>query len=334
MSSVYAQLLDATIHHLERLKADGAEFVPVRASTLAALASPLKPATTTRRTSAPTTPAATNSAAPGSRPVSRPTSAPAAAPAPLPMSVPLGVLPIADEAPAPTGRPAVMAIASDLAKPLPPPLDPAAKTAGLQALRERVLACTKCDHLVKSRKTVVFGVGDIHARLLFVGEAPGAEEDVQGEPFVGAAGQKLTQIIQAMGLTRAKVFIANVLKCRPDTPGQAYGNRKPRPDEMATCLPYLQEQIELMQPEAIVALGATAMEGLFGENQVFITKARGRWRSFRGIPVMPTYHPSYILRNEALTVKRQVWEDMLAVMERLGMPINEKQRNYFLPGKS
>lgn len=330
MSSAYAQLLDATIHHLERLKADGVDFVPVRASTLNALTSPLKPASAARRPASEPTPATAPPAA--NRLPSRPAPAAASTPGPASSPVPMGILPIADDAPALPGRPAVMAIATDLSKPLPPPLDPAAKTAGFQALRERVLACTKCEHLVASRKTVVFGVGDIHARLMFVGEAPGAEEDVQGEPFVGAAGQKLTQIIQAMGLTRAKVFIANVLKCRPDTPGQAYGNRKPRPDEMATCLPYLQEQIELMQPEAIVALGATAMEGLFGENQVFITKARGRWRTFRGIPVMPTYHPSYILRNQALTVKRQVWEDMLAVMERLGMPISEKQRNYFLPG--
>ena len=175
----------------------------------------------------------------------------------------------------------------------------------------------------------MFGVGDIDAALMFVGEAPGADEDLQGEPFVGKAGQLLTRIIQTMGLSRETVYIANVLKCRPDTPGQTSGNRKPTADEMKTCLPYLQEQIELIRPKAIVALGGTAMEGLFGE-AVFITRARGKFRDFRGIPVMPTYHPSYLLRNAALEVKRQVWEDMLQVMTSLGMPITEKQQGFFL----
>ena len=116
----------------------------------------------------------------------------------------------------------------------------------MPALRERALACVKCPHLVKSRRTVVFGVGDIHARLMFVGEAPGADEDRQGEPFVGAAGQLLTRIIKAMGFTRETVYIANILKCRPDTPGQTSGNRKPTPEEMSTCLPWLLEQIDLV----------------------------------------------------------------------------------------
>lgn len=199
----------------------------------------------------------------------------------------------------------------------------------MESLRERVQACVRCPNLVRARKSVVFGVGDVHARLMFVGEAPGVDEDAQGEPFVGAAGEKLTKIIQTMGLSRATVFIGNVLKCRPDTPGQVSGNRKPTPEEMATCLPYLHEQIELIQPEVIVALGATAVEGLFGQKQVFIGRLRGRWQTFRGIPVMPTFHPSYILRNETLQVKRQIWEDMLAVMERLQMPISDKQRRFF-----
>jgi DNA polymerase len=163
---------------------------------------------------------------------------------------------------------------------------------------------------------------------MFVGEAPGADEDVQGEPFVGAAGQLLTRIIKAMGFTRETVYIANVLKCRPDTPGQSYGNRKPTPEEMKTCLPYLLEQIRLIQPQAIVALGATAMEGLFGK-AVSISRMRGRWQQFNGISVMPTYHPSFLLRNQAPAVKREVWEDMLQVLEKLGSTITEKQRNYF-----
>ncbi|MCI0535321.1 MAG: uracil-DNA glycosylase, partial [Verrucomicrobiales bacterium] len=206
-----------------------------------------------------------------------------------------------------------------------------AKASAFAELRERALVCVKCTHLASSRRNVVFGVGDIHSPLMFVGEAPGADEDVQGEPFVGKAGQLLTRIIQTMGFARETVYIANVLKCRPDTPGQTAGNRKPTPEEMKTCLPYLTAQIDLIQPKVIVALGATAVEGLLGR-PVGITKLRGHWQEFRRIPVMPTYHPSYLLRNQALSAKREVWEDMLQVMERLGRPISEKQRNYFLKG--
>ena len=177
----------------------------------------------------------------------------------------------------------------------------------------------------------MFGVGNIDAQLMFVGEAPGADEDEQGEPFVGAAGQLLTKIITATGLSRADVYIANILKCRPDTPGQSSGNRKPRPEEMATCIPYLHEQIDLIRPQVIVALGATAVEGLLGKT-VGITRLRGHWQTYRDTPLMPTYHPAYLLRNQSLATKREVWEDMLAVMEKLAMPISEKQRNFFLKG--
>ncbi|MEI9866692.1 MAG: uracil-DNA glycosylase [Limisphaerales bacterium] len=205
------------------------------------------------------------------------------------------------------------------------------KAAAFNALRERALVCVKCPHLAASRKNVVFGVGNIDAELMFVGEAPGADEDAQGEPFVGAAGQLLTKIIQATGLSRADVYIANILKCRPDTPGQSAGNRKPTPEEMATCIPYLYEQIDLIRPKVLVALGATAVEGLLGKT-VGITKLRGNWQTYRDTPLMPTFHPSYLLRNQAMTEKRKVWEDMLAVMEKLGMPVSEKQRNFFLKG--
>jgi DNA polymerase len=205
------------------------------------------------------------------------------------------------------------------------------KSAAFTALRERVMACVKCSHLASSRKNVVFGVGNINAQLMFVGEAPGADEDKQGEPFVGAAGQLLTKIIQATGLSRSDVYIANILKCRPDTPGQSSGNRKPTPEEMQTCIPYLHEQIDLIQPKVLVALGATAVEGLLGKT-VGIMKLRGHWQTYRGTPLMPTFHPAYLLRNQAMSEKRKVWEDMLAVMEKLEMPISEKQRNFFLRG--
>ncbi|MGB8167891.1 MAG: uracil-DNA glycosylase [Chthoniobacteraceae bacterium] len=203
------------------------------------------------------------------------------------------------------------------------------KTARLAELRTSVLACVKCPHLVASRTQVVFGVGNPAAELMFVGEAPGEDEDLQGEPFVGKAGQLLTKIIVAMGYAREDVYIANVLKCRPDMPPGESGNRKPRAAEMETCLPYLRQQIDIIQPRALVALGAVAMEGLLGETQP-MNKLRGRWHEFNGIPLMATYHPAYLLRNQALSEKRKVWEDMLMVLERLGKPISERQRGFFL----
>jgi uracil-DNA glycosylase len=163
---------------------------------------------------------------------------------------------------------------------------------------------------------------------MFVGEAPGAEEDAKGEPFVGRAGQLLTRIIEAMGFQREGVYIANVLKCRPDMPANVSGNRKPRPEEMRTCLPWLEKQIDFIKPRAMVALGATAVEGLFGAT-TSVSKVRGSWLDFRGIPVMVTYHPAYLLRNQSVSEKRKVWEDMLQVLERLGKSITEKQRKFF-----
>lgn len=204
-----------------------------------------------------------------------------------------------------------------------------ARLEAIADLRARVMGCVKCPHLVSSRSNVVFGVGNVEAELMFVGEAPGADEDRQGEPFVGAAGQLLTKMIQAMGLTRDSVYIANILKCRPDTPGQAYGNRKPAPEEMQTCISWLQEQIDIIRPKVLVGLGATAIEGLLGKT-AGIMRLRGQWHSYRDIPLMPTYHPAFLLRNQAITEKRKVWEDLLQVMEKLGLPITEKQRGYFL----
>jgi DNA polymerase len=218
---------------------------------------------------------------------------------------------------------------SSLAEPRVAPLE-GSKAERLAAMRGPVLACTKCPHLVKSRTQVVFGVGNSEAELMFVGEAPGEDEDKQGEPCVGKAGQLLTKIIETMGFARGDVYIANVLKCRPDMPPGMPGNRKPKPEEMKVCLPYLREQIDIIQPRALVALGATAMEGLTGLTDS-MSRLRGRWHEFQNIPLMATYHPAYLLRNQALSEKRKVWEDMLMVLERLGKPITEKQRNYFLP---
>jgi len=305
MPDLYQQLLDAAIHHFENLKARGVQFVSVTPQALAGLAQ-----VAPRSSLAPRP-------APGFAPASK------TAQPPEPVSVPhrpesaVGHSPFTTEGPKVSDQPVV------------PELSPQAKAAAFAELRQRVLPCAKCSHLASSRRNVVFGVGDINAQLMFIGEAPGADEDEQGEPFVGKAGQLLTKIIQTMGLSRGAVYIANILKCRPDTPGQASGNRKPTPEEMQTCIPFLLEQIDLIRPKVIVALGATAVEGLLGKT-IGITRLRGQWRTYRGIPLMPTYHPAYLLRNQALSEKRRVWEDMLQIMERLGLPISEKQRNYFL----
>jgi DNA polymerase len=310
MSDAYHQLLDAAIRDLEDQKSRGRRHVAVAPETLAALSKPVgqRTAATPARASAPTPSAASP--------------APARPASPVPIRKPVFTRPAPAKAP--------LIVPDPLPAPVLPPLAPAAKTAAFAELRTKVLACVKCPNLVAARKTVVFGVGSIDAQLMFVGEAPGADEDEQGEPFVGAAGQLLTKIIVAMNLTREQVYIGNILKCRPDTPGQSAGNRKPTPDEMTTCIPWLHQQIDLVRPRALVALGATAVEGLLGKT-VGITKLRGNWQTYRGIPLMPTYHPAYLLRNQSLATKREVWEDILQVMEKLQMPISEKQRGFFLP---
>ncbi|HWW01827.1 MAG TPA: uracil-DNA glycosylase [Candidatus Acidoferrum sp.] len=313
MSCAYTQLLDAAIQHVEELKRRGVRFVPVKPETLASL---------NRSRQAGFSPGSSAKPVPASPHVERLVARP---PAPQPRRAD-PELAVAQALPlALTGE---NAPAASL-----PALSTEAKAATFAELRHRAMACVKCAHLAASRKNVVFGVGDINSQLMFVGEAPGADEDAQGEPFVGVAGQLLTKIIQAMGLSRDSVYIANILKCRPDTPGQATGNRKPTPAEMQTCIPYLQEQIDLIRPRVLVALGGTAVEGLLGKT-IGITKLRGQWRTYRGTPLMPTYHPAYLLRNQAPAEKRRVWEDMLQVMERLGMPISAKQQNYFLKGTS
>jgi DNA polymerase len=201
----------------------------------------------------------------------------------------------------------------------------------LAHLNERAQACQKCPHLVARRHHVVFGVGDPDAQLMFVGEGPGEEEDLQGEPFVGRAGQLLTKMISAMGLARGQVYIANIVKCRPDMPPGVPGNRKPTKQEMETCVPYLRAQVDVIAPRVIVALGATAIDGLVGATGP-MGGLRGKFLDYRGVPVMPTYHPSYLLRNQSIGEKRKVWEDLLQVMERLALPISEKQRGFFLKG--
>ena len=194
-------------------------------------------------------------------------------------------------------------------------------------------------HLIKREKDLalryhpgarlVFADGNPAGSIMIIGEAPGADEDRRGEPFVGRAGELLTKIIKAMGFERSDVFIANVLKCRPDMPPGSFGNRAPTPTEMQTCRPYLVEQINVIEPKVLVALGAVAVEGLLGMRGA-MRELRGRWHAYNNIPLMITYHPAYLLRNQAPSEKRKVWEDMLQVLERLEQPITDRQRNYFL----
>jgi DNA polymerase len=179
----------------------------------------------------------------------------------------------------------------------------------LRAIREDLGECTRCK-LCRGRKNIVFGVGDPAARLMFVGEGPGADEDAQGEPFVGKAGQKLNDMIRSIGLAREQVYIANVVKCRPPQ------NRDPEPEEIATCSPYLFRQIEAIVPRVIVALGANAVRTLLG-TKTGITRLRGNWGSFRGIPVMPTFHPAYLLRAYTVENRRLVFEDLKAARARM-----------------
>ena len=177
----------------------------------------------------------------------------------------------------------------------------------------------------------MFATGNPDADLMFVGEAPGMEEEKKHRPFVGPAGQLLDKIIKVMGLERDDVYISNIVKFRPSTGAGSQGssNRKPTAEEMATSVGYVLEEIEVVQPRAIVALGGTAMEGLLGL-EGGVARNRSQFHTLRGIPVLVTYHPSYLLRKPELSEKRKVWQDMLLVMEQLQMPISPKQRRFFL----
>lgn len=177
----------------------------------------------------------------------------------------------------------------------------------LEDIRAELGDCCRCG-LSRGRQKVVFGVGNPNARLVLVGEAPGREEDEKGEPFVGEAGRLLDRILFAMGLSRADVYICNVLKCRPPN------NRDPEAEEIASCEPFLKRQLAAIQPEMIVALGRFAIQTLL-QSKAPISRVRGTWQQYQGIPLMPTYHPAYLLRNP--NGKREVWADMKLVVERL-----------------
>jgi uracil-DNA glycosylase family 4 len=234
----------------------------------------------------------------------RSAAAPAHAPAPTPAPLPAPArMPTPTPAPTPAPAPASSTESVD-------------RHVRLPQLATEVASCTRCG-LSATRTQTVFARGNPDAQLCFVGEAPGAEEDAQGLPFVGRAGQLLDRMIGAMGLSPERdVYVCNILKCRPP------GNRRPEPAEMATCIPYLHEQLALVRPRAIVAMGNTAVAALL-DTKLGITKLRGQWKLYRGQTlVMPTYHPSYLLRPspQQVEAKRQAWQDLQLVMKELGIP--------------
>jgi uracil-DNA glycosylase len=226
--------------------------------------------------------------------------APAAPGAPEPATAPVTVTPTAPVSrDAPTRPSGPLGWAKGMGSP------------ALEAIRRDLGDCARCK-LCEGRKNLVFGVGNPKAELVFVGEGPGANEDAQGEPFVGAAGQLLDKMIGAMGYRREDVYIANVVKCRPP------GNRDPEPDEVDACEPFLKAQLSAIGPKVIVGLGRFAVQCLLGDPNARISRVRGTWARYEGTDLMPTFHPAYLLRNAA--DKRLAWQDLKAVMARLGRP--------------
>lgn len=201
-----------------------------------------------------------------------------------------------------------------------PSLSGSEKVRALAELESQVVAFVESSWPRDGWNRVVFGEGNPDTLIMFIGEGPGADEDAQGRPFVGKAGQLLDKQITAMGLERREVYIGNIAKTRPP------GNRVPTPDEAAHWLPWLEKQIEIIQPRALVALGATASKYLLNDPALAITKERGRWRDYRGIPLMPTFHPAYLLRAYTEDNRRRVWDDLKKVLEHVGLPIPSKPR--------
>lgn len=201
----------------------------------------------------------------------------------------------------------------------------------LAALRRQAEQWPAARALGTLRETLVFATGNPDAQVMFIGEAPGYQEEKEGQPFVGPAGQKLDVILKTMSLSREQVYLSHIVKFRPATPNQTTNNRPPSAEEMAVCLPFIRGEIRIVKPQLIVALGETAAAGLLGITGT-MEKLRGCWHDFEGTPVRVTYPPSYLLQTSGSSqIKRLFWEDMLSVMEQLGLPISEKQRAFFLP---
>jgi DNA polymerase len=338
------QLL-AVADELRRRKADGEKTVAIGEATLAAVRAAVAAqnrgmagdGARTAASAAPVVPTPAAKPDAGAAPFARRDSVPVQEPAPAPSRGDRGAALFGGGSPA--AKPA-MKIAPAQSGAAIPQATPFALPEGDKAtrwawLKDHVENDPVCRAHVRPGKKIVLGVGTLDAKIFFCGEAPGADEEVQGEPFVGAAGQLLTKMIKAMGLDRGQVYIGNIMNWRPEMPTpsglEQIGNRPPSPEEMAYCLPHLKAQLEIVQPELIVALGATAAAGLLGAGSFkALGEIRGRWQTFAGRPVMVTYHPSYLLRNNSNRAKRVVWEDLLKVMERAQLPISERQRNFFL----
>ncbi len=312
--------LNALADELRRLKADGVKRVVVSDETITALRKLVEARAPKTAPSASAQAAASASASPS-------TSTPASESAPVVYSQ---LRQPAVRAAAPKPQPA-----ATLPPPSPFTLPDGDKKTRWDALLNVVTTNPVCLKHVRPGKKIVLGVGNLDAKLFFCGEAPGAEEEIQGEPFVGPAGQLLTKMIQAMGVKREDVYIGNIMNWRPQLPTpsgmEQVGNRPPTEEEMRYCMPYLRAQLEIVNPELIVALGATAAKGLLGfDSFTTLGSIRGRWQQFEGKPLMVTYHPSYILRTPTNRTKRAIWEDFLKVMEKANLPVSDRQRGYFL----
>ena len=299
-----AEALDILLEELRRQKAAGVRRVSISDDSLATLktlvGAPAAPA--------PVAPAASvkpvTAGVPSAPVAARPVVAPAAAPKPVVVTT----TPVIADAP-------IFTLAAG------------SKAERMQALRQLVDACVETKKHLTGAQRPLLGHGSLDAKVVFVGEAPSLEEMEAGQAFAGASGELLQKILGAAAISAADYYLAPVMVWRPEPPTQ-YGKRPPTARELAFNLPYLRAQIDVVAPRIVVALGAQAFEALHGRTPS-ITQARGQWFDLGGVPLMPTYHPNYLLHNPSASAKRSVWEDFLLAMEKLGLPISEKQRGFF-----
>jgi len=299
-----AEALDILLEELKRQKAAGLRRVSISDESLATLKA--------LAGAAPTAPAPTSAPAAPSANAVRP-------PAPV-ASVRPAATPVAP-------KPAVVTTTPVIADAPIFTLPAGTKAERMEALRQRVDACVETKKHLTGAQRALLGHGSLDAKVVFVGEAPSLEEVEAGKAFAGASGELLQKILAAAAISPADYYLAPVMVWRPEPPTQ-YGKRPPTARELAFNLPYLRAQIDVVAPRIVVALGAQAFEALHGRTPS-ITQARGQWFDLSGVPLMPTYHPNYLLHNPSASAKRAVWEDFLLVMEKLGLPISEKQRGYF-----
>lgn len=327
------RMVESIIDELQDRKRQGDKDLYVANGTIEALAASLSVSDAPAAETAPVAPSASS--------VATPTAAPAAVPERYkgPAATPDEVAQLLHMDAPKTETPKVNVAKKTNSKlpdnyaPIPTPpvveLPAGSKQEQYDWLKNRILNCETCKAHVHPGKHIVVGSGSLDSPIFYCGEAPGADEETVGQVFVGRAGQLLTKIIGAMGLTRDDVYIGNIMNWRPEM-NTVSGNRPPTDEEMAFCLPYLKAQLEIVKPKVIVALGNTAVTGLLGPDpKRRMGDIRGKWTEFAGVPLLPTYHPSYILRNGSMRNKRVIWEDMMTVMEKVGMPISEKQQKFF-----